>query len=317
MILKKSFYFFLICFGIVYQKIFSKTPRVCYVAFRRYFILNSPHGFEFFNKLFKKIRPLGNIQIEKHEGIISLNSSKIEHIVKEIESNGYYIFEEKIEKEVIESINNKLGNVQFNHFGNKINFDETDSIDYPRFDYDNQQLIDNSPELVDLIFDKSLYTIAANYLQTKPYMDLIACWYSKPSENGKSEAAQEYHYDLDRFKFIKFFVYLNDVHSSNGPHCYIQTSNKLKPNNIQDRRYSDTELLQKYSKDQFKEIIGSAGTIIAVDTIGYHKGKELTKGDRTIFQIEYANSMFGQNYPKVKLTSKNHLITKPFAKVFY
>ncbi len=41
------------------------------------------------------------------------------------------------------------------------------------------------------------------------------------------------------------------------------------------------------------EFTGEAGTIIAEDTIGLHKGKNVTKGRRLILQFEYALSMFG------------------------
>lgn len=313
--LKKPMYFILILYGIIFQKIFSRTPRWSYLAFRKYFVLNAPDGFKFFNNLFKILKPINKIVVNDQTGIIRLNDVRVEDICKKIENKGYYIFEEKLDIGLVKSIKNKLENVRVHYGKEKMYLNQTHSLDYPRFDFDNQELIEKCPELIDLIFDKSFYCIAAKYLKSKPYMDLVACWYSRPAKSGQSEAAQEYHYDLDRFKFLKFFVYLTDVDTKNGPHCYIETSNRIKPTVIEDRRYSEKELLETYSNDKFKEIKGSAGTIIAVDTLGYHKGKELTEGDRTIFQIEYANSMFGQNYPKIKLES-NVNIEKPFEKVF-
>lgn len=312
--LKLNLYKLLIIYGLVYLKIFGYTPRISYTAFRKFYVLNNPKGFNFFNKLFTYIRPKKNYI---NDGIIKLNSEKLNDIINNIEKNGFYIFDEKISNEILESIKSDLSKVKVIYNGSNFYLDQIiDKVDYPRFDYDIQQLLNECPELLKLTLDKSFFTIASYYLNCNPYMDLIACWFSKPSKNGKSEAAQEYHYDLDRFKFIKFFIYLNDVTNDNGPHCYIKSSNHLKPNQIEDRRYKDAELLNTYSKKDFIEITGNKGSIIAVDTIGYHKGKELIKGERLIFQIEYANSMFGQNYPKISLNNNEIIIEKEFRKIF-
>ena len=48
------------------------------------------------------------------------------------------------------------------------------------------------------------------------------------------------------------------------------------------------------------ELQGEKGQIIAVDTRGLHKGKILTDGHRLLFQVEFTNSLFGKNYPKVR-----------------
>ena len=45
---------------------------------------------------------------------------------------------------------------------------------------------------------------------------------------------------------------------------------------------------------------------MAVDTRGFHKGKELLKDNRLLFQIEFANSMFGQIYPKIDINYCNN-----------
>ena len=51
------------------------------------------------------------------------------------------------------------------------------------------------------------------------------------------------------------------------------------------------------------EITGKTGTMLAVDTRGLHKGKPLEARDRLIFQVQFADSLFGQNYPPIDIPS--------------
>jgi hypothetical protein len=132
-------------------------------------------------------------------------------------------------------------------------------------------------------------------------------WWSFPfSGKATSQAAQMFHFDMDRFKFIKFFFYLTDVTPETGPHCYIEKSHQRIPAPVRkDKRLSDDELSQYYSKYQFKEFCGKKGTILAVDTRGLHKGKPLTEDKRLLFQIQFSNSLFGASFDKHKINTND------------
>ena len=148
--------------------------------------------------------------------------------------------------------------------------------------------------------DPVLINIAGEYLGAEPIFDFIAMWWSTDSKNKNEDAAQEYHFDLDRPKWIKIFIYLTDVNNDNGPHCYISGSHKIgnKPQEILDKGYvriSDKELLKFYNKNDFKEVTGPAGTITFGDTLCWHKGKPFIRGERLILQLEYTSSLFGLN----------------------
>ncbi|MDB4477509.1 hypothetical protein N9018_04800, partial [Rhodopirellula sp.] len=76
-------------------------------------------------------------------------------------------------------------------------------------------------------------------------------------------------------------------------------SSKRKPKPVRrDGRISDTEINMAYPKKDILELCGKAGTVMVVDTRGFHKGKPLTTGNRLLLQIEMANSMFGQTYAR-------------------
>jgi hypothetical protein len=101
---------------------------------------------------------------------------------------------------------------------------------------------------------------------------------------------------MDRIKFLKFFFYLTDVDTTNGPHCFIRHSHQRKPQPLlRDGRIGDEEMQQYYPPEDIVEITGPAGSISAVDTRGFHKGKPLQKGHRLVLQLEYTTSLFGAN----------------------
>ena len=143
--------------------------------------------------------------------------------------------------------------------------------------------------------DPYFFSIAQEYLGFNPVFDVLAMWWSSPTKDKhlQARAAQLYHFDMDRLKFVKFFVYLTDVNTTNGPHCFVRGSHVRKPLQLlKDDRLSDDEILAHYSQDDLFELTGKAGTLIAVDTRGLHKGKPLEQGDRLIFQVQFADSTF-------------------------
>jgi hypothetical protein len=152
-----------------------------------------------------------------------------------------------------------------------------------------------------LTTDPFLFGVAQEYLGFNPVLDVLAIWWSAPGDSAmQSRAAQLYHFDMDRFRFVKFFVYLTDVDTNNGPHCYVRGSHVRKPKSLlRDERILDEEIALHYKPEDRVELTGPTGTILAVDTRGFHKGKPLVERDRLILQIQFADSLFGQNYAAV------------------
>ena len=68
-------------------------------------------------------------------------------------------------------------------------------------------------------------------------------------------------------------------------------------------RISDEEISKYYSYDRFKEIKGKKGTIVLGDSLCWHKGKNILKENRLIFQMQFSASLFGSNTPKVILNN--------------
>jgi hypothetical protein len=169
-----------------------------------------------------------------------------------------------------------------------------------RYDLDEQDVLACSITQ-QLLGDQSLLAIAQQYLGAAPVQDMVAMWWSTAQPvAASSAAAQLFHFDLDRLRFLKLFVYLTDVDAAHGPHLFVSGSHRDLPAGFRrDRRYTDDEVFDAFG-DAVMSIEGRRGTMFLADTRGLHKGSPLDRGVRLVFQLEYATSLFG--HPVRRLT---------------
>jgi hypothetical protein len=73
---------------------------------------------------------------------------------------------------------------------------------------------------------------------------------------------------------------------------------------LKEGRISDEEISRHYSKDRVVEITGTRGTILAADTRGFRKGRPPLSGERLLLQFEFATSLFGAEYQKIRINEK-------------
>lgn len=296
-------------------KLFEKTgetSEAAYHSMRQMFIFTRGTSNDHISaSINKKVGKYNDIVAE---GVLGKPSKdELQVMVNKMKDDGYYIFDQSLPENLVSEIYNyaltePLSYLDVNteqYAKEKVIFDPKNPIS-PRYQFSNESIV-KFPAIQKLMFDQSLLTFAQEYLGAKPILDLLAFWWSLPfNGKGKSAAAQMYHFDMDRIKFLKFFFYLTDVDTDTGPHCYVKGSHKDLPQSLsRDGRFTDDEIEAVYGKDNMIEICGKKGSIIAVDTRGFHKGKELLKDARLIFQIEFANSMFGQNYPPAHIKFAN------------
>lgn len=175
-----------------------------------------------------------------------------------------------------------------------------------RYDYRVSDLLAN-PDVQDLLADPSFLVLAESYLGSAPKLDILSMWWHTSFyDQPDSEAAQLYHFDMDRPRWLKVFVYLTDVSLENGPHSFIEGSHRIDaiPERFLHRGYvrlTDDEVLDEYGSG--REIVFTAprGSIIVEDTIGLHKGGVVQEGARLVLQLQFSSSLFGAIYPKAVL----------------
>lgn len=296
--------------GVLYYNLTKTTPSYGKKAMRRLFVFTNGRLNDWSVKLSKILhQPYPNIEAN---GVLGqLSKKNITAISNSIKQDGFYIFDKKLDAQTIENIVQFATQTPANYLETKntsvmkysnepVLFDEKNIIS-PRYQFKMEQLV-NQSDLQKLIFDQSILAVAQEYLGAQPVLDLVTMWWSAPFGTvGKSAAAQMYHFDMARLKFLKFFFYLTDVDNETGPHCYVKASHRRLPFALQsDGRKTDEEVARCYPAENLLEICGKKGTILAVDTRGLHKGKDLTKDKRLLFQLEFATSMYGAPYTKIK-----------------
>lgn len=160
-----------------------------------------------------------------------------------------------------------------------------------------------APHVFRIATDPRILAVAARHIGAPATMVQMDAWWSLP-ERDEPHGAQIYHRDRDDFKSCKFFLYLSDVTTGDGPHIFVRGSHR--PEGVTEAleavgaRSEKTPLFFKgngrevaHLIDQVfgpavMEITGGAGTCFLENTFGFHRGKVPKTGRRCIFQILYA-----------------------------
>ena len=173
-------------------------------------------------------------------------------------------------------------------------FDERIPIDedqppqqHSRYEWPMSELI-KLPAVQRLLQDGALHQIAQRYIGCQPILTSVTLWLD-PVFDGPSPA-HVYHFDNDGPGFLKFFIYLSDVDSETGAHTYIQGSHSHhKPEAFHlSRRYERDDLMRYYGADNEIVFAAPAGTILAEDTTGFHRGMDPIRGYRLLLQLQYS-----------------------------
>lgn len=143
--------------------------------------------------------------------------------------------------------------------------------------------------------DPVLNEIALRYVGPSAKFLGSSMWWSYASRTNQADRstyAQLFHYDLDDYKFIKFFFYLTDVDLDSGPHVYVKGTHQKKPLRYlyPMRRFQDSEIEEAYPKESVLVVEGNAGDGFVEDTFGIHKGTPPISKDRLIIEFYYAIS---------------------------
>jgi hypothetical protein len=143
-----------------------------------------------------------------------------------------------------------------------------------------------APHLLALANRPELLSLASAFLGCKPTIGYLACWWSFATGMA-AQQAENFHRDLDDWRFVKLFVYLTDVGEGQGPHIYVSRSAEdTQLRHI--RRYSDAEVAAAYPTDDIRALTGPRGGGFMENTVGMHKGQPVRAGRRLMFQAVYS-----------------------------
>lgn len=139
-----------------------------------------------------------------------------------------------------------------------------------------------------LMKDSALHQIAQEYMGGACVLTSITLWLD-PAYKGEFDP-HVYHYDNDGPQFLKYFFYITDVEHDTGAHKFIRGShNHTKPKQFRiSKRYDEQVLMDFWGKENEVTFTAPAGTIIAEDTAGFHRGSTVKRDYRLLMQFQYA-----------------------------
>jgi hypothetical protein len=303
-----------LCAGLAVYVFRGKTPAFGHFGMVALFCLTNGRSNDFLSRLIGFVkRPY---RFDKANGVLGNLSSKSDLAPKleQLRSRGYCVFAECVPQETCDRLLQfALSQPCKSRVMDGGNRSGSDDVTYPRntpnavrYEFETQQLLGNE-DVQRLLADLSIAALAQGYLGARPTIDVLAMWWHTAySKSPDSEAAQYFHFDMDRPKWLKFFIYLTDVKTENGPHTFVAGSHRTggMPSNLLSKGYvrlQDSEVAEAFNRSDIIEFAAPRGTIIAEDTRGLHKGKHVEEGDRLVLQIQFSNSLFGAIGPNAKL----------------
>ncbi|MEI9804957.1 MAG: phytanoyl-CoA dioxygenase family protein [Pseudolabrys sp.] len=157
------------------------------------------------------------------------SSEEIDFIGSDIRERGYHVFRQRLQDEMCDELLKFAGSTTcvkraMDGQGNadtEIPRFPRESPDAVRYEFREQDLI-NYPLIQKIMADRSIINVAQNYLGSQPIVDVVAMWWNAASARPDKQAAQYWHFDMDRIKWLKFFIYLTDVGPENGAHSFVE-----------------------------------------------------------------------------------------------
>lgn len=248
-------------------------------------------------------RPTGDIPdiaLARTSSFVDIN--EVETCVTALRTDGVYVFKNRLPRDMIARMRESALRVPAMPRGL-----DAPPTPFPRTQpqvgrYDiNEDNTMADPAMQDYTSDPALALIAARYLGQPVIQDQTALWWT--TTQGAEDAAMNawmFHQDRDRLSFLKIFVYLTDVGPENGPHTYVRGTHRHIPRSLRaDGRQTDAAVKDAGLWDRVVSLTGPSGTMMAVDSVGLHKGVPPQVGDRCVLQVEFATSLFGApvDYP--------------------
>lgn len=283
----------------------DKTPPAAYQSMISLFTQTGGKSNDMLNSLVALLRPAA--KAAPASGVLgNLDAAAVEQTASELRERGYKLFPGQLDAATVDRL---VAFAVSEPCNPRAKDAETSAAKgpavYPRsapaavvYDFGPESLI-NNPDIQNLMADPSLVAVAQSYIGAAPVLDEVNMWWTTSgSPKADSAAAQLFHFDMDRIRWLKVFIYLTDVTDENGPHSFVAGSHRTGgiPNSLLQKGYArltDEEVRNAFGADAIKSFTGPKGTILLEDTRGLHKGSPARSGDRLMLEMEFSTSMFG------------------------
>jgi len=219
-----------------------------------------------------------NQVVEQRRAIYGYESFKHKRTIEELEKDGFSIVKNAFPAETLANLSRE--------FQACVDMGLT-SIDNEYFTFVKDPLY-NSKTSFDIATSNIIYEISSEFFKCVPSLCTQNFRLSKIN-TGAPNTTQVYHCDRNSYvKFIKFFIYLNDVEFGDGPLTYIKGSHKKKPlMHLSKYRWGQEEVEEIYGKDSVQYLTASAGDLLIANTTGFHRGTKPENKERRMLTLNY------------------------------
>jgi hypothetical protein len=169
-------------------------------------------------------------------------------------------------------------------------------------------ILDPTSIFVRFAVQPDILAIANHYFGMLTKLTYYNLWHNFPM-NEEPKESQLWHRDPEDRYILKVFVYLTDVGEGAGPLSYAPGTHcggnvRIKPDSIRVKegntyvhRINDSQMAAAIAKERWITAVGLKGTVVFVDTRGYHKGGYCREHDRILYNCMF-NSQ-ASSYPDI------------------
>ncbi len=298
--------------GLAYYMLRGDTPPRAYQSMVRLFCRTRGRSNDLVSRAVSALRPPAPLAC--HDGVLgALNGERRAAIRDALDRDGFYVFDQVLPASVCDRLLALASSAQ--SVAQNAGPDGASDVMLVydpitpravRYELRADDLLADAA-VQELVADWSILTVAQDYLRAAPIFDIVTMWWHTAfRDSPDARAAQFYHFDMDRPRWLKFFFYLTDVGPDNGPHRFIRGSHRTDgiARELLARGYArldDADVARHYPSSDHVCFTGRRGTIIAEDTRGLHKGQHVVRGDRLVFQLELTNTLFGGRLMRIQL----------------
>ncbi len=172
---------------------------------------------------------------------------------------------------------------------------------YVHYYWDLTPELDFNNPFLNVAIDERVLGIANAYTELYTRLIYFRLEQTRPVGDAAPSYSQNWHRDPNEGRYLKMFIYLNDVDENSGPFTYIPKSthgNKyghLFPQKPPQGTYPDPQELESLiPKDEWLVATGKAGSVIFCDTTGLHKGGYVKENTRIMTMNLYAANSYSK-----------------------
>lgn len=207
-----------------------------------------------------------------------LIENKYQHIADELEEKGYCVLKNAFDRDRVLKFHEETTALMSDTKNLKFNDAYLQMVDQPML---------KSRSALEFAFDDLIVDIASSYFQCIPALGTVNLKRSLINELPPTETLL-FHCDTNCVKFLKFFIYLNDVDMDGGPFAYVEGSHKKKFEYWESKyRWPDNEIEFFYGADSIKHLTAATGDLVIANTTGFHKGTKVKNSERLMYTINY------------------------------